>query len=75
MSFTPYAAAKMLTSILKENGIEKTIPTQMMYNYTTARIRQGKKPFIEVDGDGRIDEEAFQKWVKGYLSRKGIEVK
>jgi len=75
MSFTPYAAAKIVNNALVENEIDKVIPTQMMYNYTTARIRQGKAPFIECDKEGRITEEGLQKWLVKYLTKQGVEVK
>lgn len=67
---TPYAAAKLVNEALRENNIDKTIPAQMMYNYTTAKIRQGKKPLIEVNEDGKINVESFTKWLSRYIEKQ-----
>jgi hypothetical protein len=83
MGFTPYRAATIVNAILSEKDIvytetakghkagdPKVLPTQMFYNYTTARLRQGKTSFIEVDNEGRITEEGLQKWLSNYLVKQ-----
>ena len=75
--FTPYAAARVVNAALAEAGVEKTLPPQMFYNYTTARIRAGKAPLIEaVEKDGKvmIAEEALGAWLTKYLAKQGVEV-
>ena len=72
---TPYRAAQIVNAALAANGIDKVIPPQMMYNYTTARIRQGKKPFIECDNEGKITEEGLKTWLVKYLAKQNVEVK
>ena len=32
--YTAYAVATIINELLSENGIDRQIPTQMMYNYT-----------------------------------------
>jgi hypothetical protein len=43
---TCYQSAILVNNWLLELGINKVIPTQMIYNYTTARINKGLNPFI-----------------------------
>lgn len=71
---TPYAASKIVNTALKEAGVEKTLPPQMFYNYTSARVRAGKAPFIEVNKEGEITEEGLKKWMVKYLAKQGVEV-
>ena len=70
---TPYGAYKMVNAVLAQCGL-KSIPPQMMYNYTTAQIRAGKKPLIECDADGRITRDALIAWLRKYLTKKGVNV-
>ena len=73
--FTPYAAAGIVNAALAEAGVEKTLPPQMLYNYTTARIRAGKAPLIEtVEKDGRvmITEAGLGAWLTKYLAKQGV---
>ena len=67
---TPYAAAKVVNAALAEAGLDKTIPAQMMYNYTTARVRAGKNPLIAVTEDGKITPEGLQEWLTKYLAKQ-----
>ena len=71
---TPYAAAKLVNQVLADAGLDKAIPPQMMYNYTTARISKGKAPLIECDAEGRITEEGLQTWLAKYLVKQGVNV-
>lgn len=64
---TPYKAAKLVNLALKENGIDKEIPPQMMYNYTS-------KGFIKKNADGTVNEESFAKWLQKYLEKQGVKV-
>lgn len=72
-TYSPYQAAKVVNKVLEEKGIEKILPPQMFYNYTTARIRSGKAPLIEtveVEGKVRIKEEALTKWIEKYVAKQ-----
>jgi hypothetical protein len=74
---TPYAAAKVVNEVLNTEGIDKVVPPQMMYNYTTGRIRAGKKPLIEtveVDGKVFIKADALQAWVVKYVAKQSASV-
>lgn len=74
--YTPYAAAKFVNAILTEAGLP-TIPPQMMYNYTTARVNKGKAPLIgvvETEAGVRIEEDVLKEWTKKYLTKKGVVV-
>ena len=73
MSLTPYAAAKIVNAVCSKHDL-KNVPTQMMYNYTTARLNAKKASFIEVDKDGRITESGLNTWMTKYFAKKGIEV-
>lgn len=75
MSLTPYAAARIVNDVFAKHEVAKSIPTQMMYNYTTARINAKKAPFIECDDQGRITEDGLNKWMVKYFAKKGIEFK
>ena len=70
---SPYQAAKLINAVLAEANLP-SIPPQMMYNYTTARLNAGKNAFIEVDKDGRITESGLNTWMTKYFAKKGIEV-
>jgi hypothetical protein len=66
---TPYAAAKLVNTQLAEAGL-KAIPPQMMYNYTTARVRAGKAPFIKWDEKKGVDTEDLQRWTTEYVAKR-----
>jgi hypothetical protein len=68
-SFSPYAAAKQVNAQLLEDGYAKVLPAQMFYNYTTARIRAGKVPYIPCDADGRIAPEGLADWYTKYVAK------
>ena len=68
--FTPYAAAKVVNAALKEAGLTNTIPPQMMYNYTTARVAKGKAPLIKFDAKKGVDRADLDRWVKAYIEKK-----
>jgi hypothetical protein len=75
-------AARLTREALRENGITDTnVPPQMMYNYTIARIRANKKPFIQtvqvertVDGKVEMKTEllmtSFTEWLGRYINKK-----
>jgi hypothetical protein len=67
LTITAYGAAKVVNAALKEAGFDKVIPPQMMYNYTTARVRKGKKPYIAMDEQGRILVDDLKRWLTKYL--------
>ena len=71
---TAYAAAKAVNAVFEAHGLEKRIPTQMMYNYTTARVNAKKEPFIAVTDDGRISAEGLKTWMTKYFAKQGIEL-
>ena len=72
-AFTPYGAAKFVNQVLTEAGLP-SIPPQMMYNYTTARLNKGKAPLIKCDASGAITLESLLEWLAKYLEKKGIQV-
>ena len=71
--FTPYAAAKVVNAALKEAGLDKKIPPQMMYNYTVARIKAGKAPFIAYDETNGVDRKSLDEWTTKYVAKKVAE--
>lgn len=73
-SMTPYAAAKVVNATFEANGSDKRIPSQMMYNYTRARINKGKASFITVDENGLITPEGLNEWMVKYFKKNGIDL-
>lgn len=69
MSMTPYAACKIVNKALEEAGIDKQLPPQMFYNYTSAQLRKGKKPLITCDSDGKITETGLAAWLEKYITK------
>ena len=70
---SPYQAAKLINAVLAEANLP-SIPPQMMYNYTTARLNKGKAPLIKCDASGAITLESLLEWLAKYLEKKGIQV-
>lgn len=70
---SPYGAAKLANARLLEEGIAP-IPPQMMYNYTTAKLRAGKKPLIAYTVEGGVDRDAFAAWLDRYVAKKTATV-
>lgn len=66
---TPYEAHKIANQVFAENGI-KSIPPQMLYNYTSAKLNAGKKPLIKYDRKSGVDAEDLQRWIKSYVAKK-----
>jgi hypothetical protein len=71
---TPYGAAKVANQALKEAGIERVLPPQMFYNYTTARVRAGKNPLIAYTEKGGVDRKALNEWVTKYIAKASVTV-
>jgi hypothetical protein len=75
--FTPYKAAKIVNAALEAAEVDKQIPPQMMYNYTTARVNKGKTPLIEcvtINGQTLITEAGLTKWLEAYMIKQGVVV-
>jgi len=58
---TPYAAAKIVNTLLAEAGVEKTLPPQMFYTY----VKKGYIPST----DGRIDPKDLAVWAEKYIAK------
>lgn len=59
---TPYKAAQIVNAALKENGIDKQIPPQMMYNYKKNNI---------IDFDAKQGEKkSFVDWLERYIEKQ-----
>jgi hypothetical protein len=69
---TPYGAAKLVNEHLAECNIDKQLPPQMFYNYTTARIRAGKSPLIACDESGKIELDALAAWLEKYVAKQTV---
>jgi hypothetical protein len=69
-TLSPYAAAKLVNAALKDAGVDASIPPQMMYNYTTARVRAGKAPFIAWTPEKGVDRKSLEEWTKAYVAKK-----
>ena len=72
---TPYAASKVANVQLLEAGaIEKALPPQMFYNYTSARVNKGKTPFIKFNAVDGVDREDLQRWINARIEKAGKKV-
>jgi hypothetical protein len=71
-SMTPYAASKIVNAALAEAGVDKVLPAQMFYNYTSARTRKGKAALIAVDENGKITEAGLAAWLEKYLAKQVV---
>ena len=81
-NMTPYKAARFVNAALTKAGLEKQLPPQMFYNYTTGRINKGKAPLIEVEAvettnargeritQHQIKAEALNTWLANYLAKQ-----
>lgn len=64
-TMTPYKAHKWVNDQLKELGIEKKVPPQMLYTYVT-------KGYIKshvVDGKKRVTNQQLADWFAGYVTK------
>ena len=61
---TPYAACKIVNTLLKEMGSKKVLPPQMFYTYV-------KKNYIK-NTDGKINVEDLNEWFKKYTEKHNI---
>lgn len=68
---TPYEAAKRVNVELDKHNL-KRIPSQMMYNYTYAKLAKSEKPIIKCSRESGIDEQDFARWLHNYLVKKGV---
>ena len=72
-TITPYAAHLLVNAALREAGVAKVIPPQMMYNYTTGRLNKNKLPLIACV-DGRITTDGLATWLAKYLVKQGAQL-
>jgi hypothetical protein len=68
-SISAYGAAKYVNAKFVELKIEKVLPAQMMYNYTTARVNKGLKSFIELNENNEITIDSLERWIAKYLKK------
>lgn len=66
---TPYAAAKIVNEQLEKAGVDKKVPPQMLYNYTTGRLNAGKTPLIAFALETGVDRKDLDKWTKTYVAK------
>jgi hypothetical protein len=72
-NLTPYGASVLANTRFKEEGINP-IPPQMMYNYTTAKLRAGKNPLIKFSPETGVDRVDFERWLERYVAKKNASV-
>lgn len=61
----PGAQQRLVNQWLADKGIEKVLPQQMFYNYTTALVKDGKPgriPTVESEGKVFVKEQALREW-------------
>ena len=68
LSVSPYKASVLVNQWIADRGVEKRVPPQMMYNYTTARVRKDKKPLIPIT-DGKILVQDLAEWFERYAEK------
>jgi len=67
---TPYKAAKFVNEELEKAGVDKKVPPQMLYNYTTARVNAGKAPLIAYTLETGVDKKSLVTWTKAYIAKQ-----
>jgi hypothetical protein len=68
-NLTPYGAHNLVNAALKEAGLDKRIPPQMMYNYTTGRLNKGKAPAIKYSNESGVDvKDLTERWIPAYVA-------
>lgn len=65
IKLTAYAASKIVNDVLDEQGLNKTIRPQMIYNY----VSKGYIKSYQVDGKTYVDVEDFGRWLKEYVEK------
>lgn len=70
--YTAYRASQIVNIALENAKIDKVLPPQMFYNYTSGRINKGKAPLIECV-DGKITEDGLGRWLTRYLEKHGVK--
>jgi hypothetical protein len=65
----PYQAVKMVNERLDEVGLPGIRP-QMAYNYTSARLNQGKEPYWGYTNERGVDLEVTSEWTEKYIAKK-----
>lgn len=70
---SPYAASKIVNKWLEEDGVQKKLPPQMFYQYTSA-----KKAYIKVtlneEGKRCVDEADLRDWYETKYMRRATKV-
>ena len=63
VTFTPYAACKVVNAFLAEAGVAKVLPPQMFYTYVG-------KGFIPAGTDKRIKSDDLLEWMLAYTAKQ-----
>jgi hypothetical protein len=66
---TPYQAWKVANARIVEAGL-KAIPSQMLYNYTYAKLNHNKKPLIVSNLTDGVSIADLERWVTSYIAKK-----
>jgi len=64
-TMTPYAAAKLVNEQLKDMGIERVLPPQMLYTY----VNKGYITATVVEGKKRVTHEDLATWFAKYVTK------
>lgn len=63
---TPYQGAKLINEWIKDLGVERILPPQMIYTYT-------KKNMIK-NTNGKVSEKDLREWFEKYSAKNLIKV-
>jgi hypothetical protein len=66
---TPYAAHNIVNALLVEAGC-KPVPPQMMYNYTTSKLRKGQKASWDYTPETGVNVTKFKAWAVEYTASR-----
>ena len=66
-TYTPYGVAKLLNDTFTANGIDRTVPPQMIYNYTKNGMINGTK-YPKTAGV-TFDEDTVKAWIIKYIEK------
>lgn len=73
-NLSSYQCAKLVNSWLSEEGLDKVIPSQMIYNYTSGQLKKGKTPMIVCHKDPETNKvtvtlEDLKVWYTKYSNK------
>jgi hypothetical protein len=65
-TYTPYQGHLLVNKLLSDEGIDKKIKPQMIYNY----VRKGTIASVEIEGKKRVTKQSIIDWTRKYIAKQ-----